>query len=457
MHWESGMYENTGGALPKGSFNYKIATGLLKSNSQFGQPDTQCCKAELLWRTFLRRKGSWGCSKIEALDSHVRATTQSPTWLCSTETRKQTIARRALGKDPKRLENHSSWSISKKTKKDKCWRASKNSTRGWHQNRMEVLQRFVGKPSDSFFRIAGQPADSFVIVVKLGPNPLEDEQLEFSAFFKVWRFGERKTSRQPTGSCEQHTHKYSMCRCAQCVRTHTEQIDHISPREHAWLESWKASGLHIFVTQNNCHSRVMSHSSPHLTLTTSISSLSPTSWKFPTVSPIHTRSLVHYPCLPCKVPRQSGGSTQIPSLTGTDRARQAIIDDLSVHQVRHPTNVCQLLAQIREVQNMVNSFADAREFLRSWNSEQLGSDPRSQSTPLLFESLDHASPPFWTTARYTKQKGFFRKRFWTTTCSRRTNFYSPQQFHEFGIFLSEIETWYWRTCIEAEERNETRT
>ena len=42
---------------------------------------------------------------------------------------------------------------------------------------MEVLQR-----------VAVKPADSFVIVVKLLPNPLEDEQLEFSAFFKQSQF-----------------------------------------------------------------------------------------------------------------------------------------------------------------------------------------------------------------------------------------------------------------------------
>ena len=30
----------------------------------------------------------------------------------------------------------------------------------------------------------GKPTDNFVIVVKVGRNPVEDEQLEFSAFFK---------------------------------------------------------------------------------------------------------------------------------------------------------------------------------------------------------------------------------------------------------------------------------
>ena len=42
----------------------------------------------------------------------------------------------------------------------------------------------------------------------------------------------------------------------------------------------------------------------------------PTSPVFPTISQTHTRLLVHDEYLPCDVPRQSGGSTQIPSLTG---------------------------------------------------------------------------------------------------------------------------------------------
>ena len=37
---------------------------------------------------------------------------------------------------------------------------------------------------------------------------------------------------------------------------------------------------------------------------------------FPTISPTHTRPSVHDEDLPCDVPLQSGGSTQIPSLTG---------------------------------------------------------------------------------------------------------------------------------------------
>ena len=52
--------------------------------------------------------------------------------------------------------------------------------------------------------------------------------------------------------------------------------------------------------------------------TTSTSSLSPTSPIFPTISPAHIRSMVLDPHLPSDVPRQSGGSTQIPSLTGCE-------------------------------------------------------------------------------------------------------------------------------------------
>ena len=61
----------------------------------------------------------------------------------------------------------------------------------------------------------------------------------------------------------------------------------------------------------------MSHSLPHLTLSTCTSSFLPTSPSFPTISQTHTRLLVHDECLPCDVPRQSGGSTQILSLSHT--------------------------------------------------------------------------------------------------------------------------------------------
>ena len=46
----------------------------------------------------------------------------------------------------------------------------------------------------------------------------------------------------------------------------------------------------------------------------------------------------------------------------TDRARQLRIDELSTQQERNPRTVSQLLTQIQDLQNNVNSVADAREF-----------------------------------------------------------------------------------------------
>ena len=102
---------------------------------------------------------------------------------------------------------------------------------------------------------------------------------------------------------------------------------HMMARHGTWKATLEAARpttpiasrrLHIFVSQSSWHPRVMSRSLPHLTLTTSTSSLSPTSPLFPTPSPSHPGPLAHDPCLPCDDSRQSGGSTQIPSLTGCE-------------------------------------------------------------------------------------------------------------------------------------------
>ena len=97
----------------------------------------------------------------------------------------------------------------------------------------------------------------------------------------------------------------------------------------------------------------------------------------------------------------------------SNRARQARIDELSMHQERNPTTVSQLLAQIRELQKKVNSLSDAREYYdpETANSEQLLSDPRSQSTLEHSESQNRALPRFWIAARYIECYGYCRKRF----------------------------------------------
>ena len=61
-----------------------------------------------------------------------------------------------------------------------------------------------------------------------------------------------------------------------------------------------------------------------------------------------------------KLPRNSEITKNL--LRRTDRARPLRIDELSMQQGRNPTTVCQLLTQIQDLQNKVNSLADAREF-----------------------------------------------------------------------------------------------
>ena len=86
-----------------------------------------------------------------------------------------------------------------------------------------------------------------------------------------------------------------------------------------------------------------------------------------------------------------------------------------------------------------NSLSHAREFLRSWTREQLWSDPRHRSNFYYSKSRSLAVLRFWIAAWYTEWYGYYRKRFWTTTCSRRTILYDLPQFTEFGIILSGIE------------------
>ena len=60
--------------------------------------------------------------KFDTLDSHtesrrISATITSTAWLCSSEKRMQEIGWRTLGKDPRRIQNHSSQSTNKTAKK----------------------------------------------------------------------------------------------------------------------------------------------------------------------------------------------------------------------------------------------------------------------------------------------------------------------------------------------------
>ena len=133
---------------------------------------------------------AWENSKLRTLGSKLEsgwcsATVKSTTRLCSSEKGMQETTRRA--RTPARIHRYSSQSTNKTAKRATIRGPRRIRLRRWPENRLEVLQTVAGKPADNFVKLAGQPASSFVIVVNAGPNPVEDEQLEFSAFFEPWR------------------------------------------------------------------------------------------------------------------------------------------------------------------------------------------------------------------------------------------------------------------------------
>ena len=62
-----------------------------------------------------------------------------------------------------------------------------------------------------------------------------------------------------------------------------------------------------------------------------------------------------------------------------------------------------------------------------------------------FRVQNYAWPRFWIAAYHTGCSGNFPKRFWTTTCSRRTSSWYIRKFREFGIIFSWSETKNLRT------------
>ena len=137
-----------------------------------------------------------------------------------------------------------------------------------------------------------------------------------------------------------------------------------------------------------------------------------------------------------------------------DRARQPRIDESSVHQERKPTTVGQLLTQIQELPSKANSLSDAREFYDPESGSSTGAThvPSQLSTFLSLRTLPRRD--FWIAARYMECYEYFRKRFGTTICSRRTVLYNLQQFKKFSIVFSIIETWCYRNYKDKREWNE---
>ena len=80
-----------------------------------------------------------------------------------------------------------------------------------------------------------------------------------------------------------------------------------------------------------------------------------------------------------------------------DRARQARNDELSLRQERNPTTASQLLTQIQDLQNKVNSLSDARanydpEAASSSGATHVPSQPCTFPSPRTMPCRDSGSP-----------------------------------------------------------------
>ena len=133
-----------------------------------------------------------------------------------------------------------------------------------------------------------------------------------------------------------------------------------------------------------------------------------------------------------------------------EQTRQARSEELSLQQRRNPTTMSQMMAQIQDLQNKLNSFSDAREFFDPESRSSSGAThvPDQTSTVLNSRKLPRCD----SAAKHTELCKHSGKRFSTTTCSRRTIFYNLQQFNEFGIFISRYETWNYKHSTERYEK-----
>ena len=101
-----------------------------------------------------------------------------------------------------------------------------------------------------------------------------------------------------------------------------------------------------------------------------------------------------------------------------------------MHQERNPTTVGQLLTQIRELQNKVNSLSDAREFC----DPESGSSSGATHVPSQFSVI--LGPR--TMSRQDSGLPHDTQKIMNTTGNVFESLL--QQFKEFGIILSGIET-----------------
>ena len=147
----------------------------------------------------------------------------------------------------------------------------------------------------------------------------------------------------------------------------------------------------------------MSHSLPHMTLTTSTSSLSPiscTSPIFPKVSPSQKSRMILNPYIICDGPRQSGGSTQIPSLisattriTVTKQLRKkSASSQQGTNQGQSSSSSCWKHRSVKTLKN--SSHSTGRPGVRLTPAPKFREDP-----PIEFQTLDNKKTRQTTSSR----------------------------------------------------------
>ena len=255
--------------------------------------------------SFTRRNKSWQNSKVETLDPQIESrrcstTIKSTTWFCSSGKRMQEIFHEFLART--REENRT-------TPRSQQWRQRKAQVfEGIEEydffsrssNRLEVEKAVAGRPV------------AFVLVNKLGTQQLDDEKVEFFAFFTVGRLPNFPTI---DGRCEQNTHSHSMYRCAQCVsHIHCTVWSHFITRTRVSLERTAQDCTHWCLQNSLSSTRHVSFLAAPDTDHQHKFSLTCLIY-LPAFSPLQSCPFVLDPHVPCDDSRRSGGSTEIPSPT----------------------------------------------------------------------------------------------------------------------------------------------
>ena len=93
-----------------------------------------------------------------------------------------------------------------------------------------------------------------------------------------------------------------------------------------------------------------------------------------------------------------------------EQTRKARSEELSLQQRRNSTTVSQMMAQIQDLQNKVNSLSDGREFYDPESGSSSGATHVLDQTSTILSSQNLATLRFWIAAKYTELCGYHWKR-----------------------------------------------